>query len=77
MRSMQLEMFKDSQPNSLDDLPDLLTVMQMGDVLQISRPTAYKLIHAKGFPVLWVGNKARIPKDQLSIWIRNSTTSLR
>lgn len=37
-----------------NELPITLTVDQVGEVLGISRCTAYELVHSKGFPVLRV-----------------------
>lgn len=47
-----------------------LTVEEMGDVLRISRPKAYELVHAdNGPPVLRIGRCIRIPVDGLNKWI--------
>lgn len=51
-----------------------LTVEQMADELQISRPKAYQLIHAvDGPPVLRIGRCVRIPIDGLHAWIERQS----
>lgn len=58
----------------LQELPTLLTVMEMANVLRIGRNTAYEIIYQKNFPILKLGNKKiRIPKDELIKWIQSNT----
>ena len=52
-----------------DDLPVVLTMRQLREVLQISRPKAYELAHQKGFPVVRFGRVIRIPRDALLRWL--------
>ncbi len=53
--------------------PEVMTVDQMKEYLQISRPTAYELIHQKKFPTFRIGNAVRIPKKILDQWIEEQT----
>ena len=51
-----------------------LTVAEMADLLRISRPVAYELIHAEdGPPVLRIGRAVRIPADGLQAWIERQS----
>lgn len=51
-------------------MKEVLTVEEMGEVLNISRPTAYELIHAvDGPPVIRIGRCIRIPADGLRKWM--------
>ena len=43
---------KESQYKSYDDLPLMLTVPQVAEVLGISRAGAYELVRSQGFPSL-------------------------
>ena len=56
------------------DAKTTLTVEQMADELQISRPKAYALIHAiDGPPVLRIGRCVRVPVDGLQDWIQRQS----
>ena len=58
---------------SYDDLPLMLSVPDLTEVLGISRASAYELVKSKGFPALHIGNRIVIPKEELIAWIRRST----
>ena len=58
---------------SYDDLPLMLSVPELTDVLGISRASAYELVKSKGFPALYIGNRIVIPKDNLIAWIKCNT----
>lgn len=58
---------------SYDDLPLMLSVPDLTEVLGISRASAYELVKIKGFPALHIGNRILIPKEELIAWIRRST----
>lgn len=58
---------------SYDDLPLMLSVPQLGNVLGISRAGAYTLVKQKGFPSLSVGGRIIIPKDKFIAWIEDNT----
>lgn len=58
----------------MSELPTLLTVREMANVLRIGRNAAYELIYQKSFPVLRLGpKKIRIPKYELVQWIKSNT----
>lgn len=44
---------------------DLLTVMEMAELLKISRSKAYALIKENGFPIVKIGKCIRINKQEL------------
>ena len=46
-----------------------LNVEEMGELLGVSRQTAYNLIHRADFPVLRIGKRILIPKKQLEAWM--------
>lgn len=56
-----------------NELPITLTVDQVGEVLGISRCTAYELVHSKGFPVLRVGRRIIISRAALFKWMNESS----
>ena len=54
---------------SYDQLPLYLTVEEVGQLLGISRANAYTLAHSKGFPVVQIGRRMVVPKDDLLSWL--------
>ena len=58
-------MYKD-----FDEMPVMLSVAQAAEVLGISSVSLYKLIDKdKSFPVVQLGRRKSVPKEQLKIWI--------
>lgn len=49
---------------------EYITVNELAVKLGVSRPMAYKLIHAEGFPMMKLGKKVLIPLDGLDSWIK-------
>ena len=58
---------------SYDDLPLMLSVMDVAALFGISRSHAYDLVHEKGFPVMELGGRIIVPKDALIKWIKAKT----
>lgn len=56
-----------------DDLPLMLSVPDLTEVLGISRAGAYELVKSEGFPALHIGNRILIPKEELVAWIKENT----
>jgi excisionase family DNA binding protein len=58
----------------IENMPTLLTVSEMAQVLRIGRNSAYELVYQKNFPILKLGQKnIRIPKGELLQWIKANT----
>lgn len=55
---------KESSYKSYDDLPLFLNADTVAKVLGISISSAYELMHEPGFPVLRIGNRMAVPKEQ-------------
>lgn len=49
---------------SYDELPLFLNSETVAKVLGVSPSSAYELMHEPGFPVLRVGNRMLVPKEQ-------------
>ena len=58
---------------SYDDLPLMLSVQEVADVLGISKSGAYVLSKKKGFPTLKIGSRVVIPRDRFIEWINKNT----
>lgn len=62
-------MYKD-----FDEMPVMLSVAQAAEVLGISSVSLYKLIDKdKSFPVVQLGRRKSVPKEQLKIWINTNS----
>ena len=55
--------------SNFDDLPLMISVTDLADILNISRMGAYNLCHRKDFPSIRIGNRLLIPKEKLTAWI--------
>ena len=64
---------KEVKFKNYDDLPLMLSVPDLTEVLGISRAGAYELARSKDFPALHIGNRIVIPKDDLIAWIKCNT----
>jgi excisionase family DNA binding protein len=53
----------------IEELPAVLTMRHVQDVLGISRVTAYQLPNRRGFPVVRFGRVIRIPREAFLAWL--------
>ena len=60
---------------SFDELPIMLSVNQLANVLGISRTSSYDLVRSKGLPSITIGSRIVVPKDELMIWIQKQLNS--
>ena len=58
-----------SSYKTYDDLPLMLSVPDVAQVLGISRAGAYELAHSREFPSMKVGSRIIIPKDKFLLWV--------
>lgn len=65
---------KQVQYKSYDELPLMLSVPDVADVLGIGRANAYELVRSEGFPALKIGSRIIVPKDEFISWIKRQTT---
>ena len=64
---------KETTYKSYDDLPLMLTVPEVGEVLGISRAGAYELVRSNGFPHVKIGTRIVVPKEKFIQWIDKNT----
>lgn len=56
----------------MKELPQLLTVKEMAEILKIKLNAAYQIIYKRSFPILKIGpKKIRVPRYELINWIKN------
>ena len=60
---------KQSNYKSYDELPLFLNAKMVARVLGISTAGAYELLHQDSFPVLRIGSRMVVPKEQFLSWI--------
>lgn len=65
---MKLSEFK-----SYDDLPLFLNAALVAKVLGIAPSSAYELMHEADFPVLKIGNRIVVPKENFIRWVEQHT----
>lgn len=61
-----------SEYRSYDELPLFLNAKMVAKVLGVSPSSGYELMHEPGFPVLRVGSRMVVPKEQFTVatWLR-------
>ena len=64
---------KESEYRSYDDLPLFLNAETVAKVLGVSPASGYELMHEPVFPVLRVGNRMVVPKEQFIQWVNEHT----
>ena len=64
---------KKSIYTNYDELPLLLSVKQLVDLMGVSDSTIYELIQETEFPSLRLGKRIVVPKEELRKWISANT----
>ena len=59
-----------SEYRSYDELPLFLNAKMVAQVLGVSPSSGYELMHEPGFPVLKVGSRMVVPKEQFIRWVQ-------
>lgn len=65
---------KESIYKSYEELPLFLNAEMVARLLGISPSSSYELMHEKGFPVLRVGNRLVVPKENFRQWVEEKVT---
>lgn len=60
-----------SVPDDLHNLPAILRVAEVADVLRVDPDTVYAMVHRGELPVIRVGRVFRFSRDQLMQFIDN------
>ena len=64
---------KKSKYRSLNELPLMLNVQDVSDVLGIGLAHAYEVVRRKDFPSITLGSRIIIPRDKLMEWLERQT----
>lgn len=62
-----------SEYRSYDELPLFLNAKMVAQVLGVSPSSGYELMHEPDFPVLKVGSRMVVPKEQFIRWVQDHT----
>lgn len=52
-----------------------LTVLEVAEVMRVSKMTVYRLLHSGELPGVRVGRSFRVPQDALDSYLRSSATA--
>ncbi|MBM6887370.1 DNA-binding protein [Pseudoflavonifractor phocaeensis] len=64
---------KESVYKTYDELPLFLNSATVSKVLGVSPSSGYELMHEPDFPVLCVGSRMVVPKEQFIQWVTAHT----
>ena len=64
---------KESSYKSYDELPLFLNAATVARVLGVSPSSGYELMHEPDFPVLKIGSRMVVPKEQFVEWVSQHT----
>ena len=64
---------KESAYKNYEELPLFLNSKTVATVLGVSPSSGYELMHEPGFPVLRIGNRMVVPKEQFIRWVKEHT----
>ncbi len=66
---------KESIYKNYDEMPLFLNAKTVAQVLGISTAGVYELMHSAGFPVLKIGSRLVIPKENFLAWVEGKMAS--
>lgn len=58
-----------------ENYPDVLTVKELRQMLKIGKNTAYEIIRAREIESVTIGRQIRIPKENVTAFIRKSASN--
>ena len=64
---------KESKYQNYEELPLFLNSETVAKVLGVSSSSAYELMHEPDFPILRIGNRMVVPKEQFIQWVMERT----
>ena len=64
---------KESGYKNYDELPLFLNAVTVAKMLGVSPSSGYELMHEPDFPVLKIGSRMVVPKEQFVEWLSQHT----
>lgn len=69
LKSWEVLSTKESDYKNYEELPLFLNSETVAKVLGVSPSSGYELMHEPDFPVLRIGNRMVVPKEQFIQWV--------
>jgi len=57
----------------VEDLPLILTVKEVKEILRISKTNTYELFNRSDFPTINIGRRKMVARDNFIIWLNSQT----
>ena len=58
---------------NFDDMPACLNISEVAQIMRVSTPVVYAMVHRDDFPAVKVGGKRYVvPKDRFIRWLENA-----
>ena len=73
LKSWEVLSTKESDYKNYEELPLFLNSETVAKVLGVSPSSGYELMHEPDFPVLRIGNRMVVPKEQFIQWVMENT----
>ena len=64
---------KETEYKDYDDLPMVLSALDVANALRISRAGAYDLLRSESFPTLKIGRRVVVSKEAFIQWIKENS----
>lgn len=61
---------------NITEFPLVLRVEDVAKIMDISRVSAYNLVHSQGFPCKFIGRRMVIPRDAFFNWLNSTNSSI-
>ena len=55
-----------------EEIPFMMTVQELSNVMRINKTKAYQLVKIEGFPSVTLGKRILIPRENFLHWIQNN-----
>lgn len=59
-----------------NQIPFILSVKDLIDILNLSEDTIYTVTHRQDFPIIVIGNRRLVRKDRLFEWIKEQESEI-
>ena len=59
----------------MNDYPIILNVDHVAQILAVSNSTVYEIMRHKGFPLINIGNRKRVLREEFFNWLKGISAS--
>lgn len=61
--------------DNVNDYPAVLNVDHVAQILDVSNSTVYEIMRHKGFPLIKIGNRKRVLREEFFNWLKGISAS--